>query len=168
MNVLSSFTFFAGGGGIGLEKILRTFTFSIDSWSRANIALASRLHHFTLSKKEIEKVKWHFIRNLICLMANWSANTITMRTHTLTYKGVCAKKKTFAHSHETYSCIWWRSLSSLLAGFLDSIQCPYRGDKYRSFLVWIWFLCLMVYQPLQVIQCQSHSPRRTVVVLFNP
>ena len=30
-----------------------------------------------------------------------------------------------------------------------------------------WFLCLMAYQPLQVIQCQSHSPRRTVVVLFN-
>ena len=26
----------------------------------------------------------------------------------------------------------------------------------------------MAYQPLLVIQCQSHSPRRTELVLFNP
>ena len=32
----------------------------------------------------------------------------------------------------------------------------------------VWFLCLMSYQPLWVILCQCHSPRRTVVVLYNP
>ena len=29
-------------------------------------------------------------------------------------------------------------------------------------------LCLMVYHPLWVIQCQSHSSRRTAVMLFKP
>ena len=31
----------------------------------------------------------------------------------------------------------------------------------------VWFLCLMAYQPLWVIQCQRH-PCRTVMVQFNP
>ena len=30
----------------------------------------------------------------------------------------------------------------------------------------VWFLCLK--STFVVIQCQSHSPRKTVVVLFNP
>ena len=34
-------------------------------------------------------------------------------------------------------------------------------------LILVWFLCLMVYQPLWVIQCQNHSSQRTIVVIFN-
>ena len=43
-------------------------------------------------------------------------------------------------------------------------------------LLEIFFLCILYFDGLvslfngssEVIQCQSHSPRRTVVVLFNP
>ena len=43
------------------------------------------------------------------------------------------------------------------------------AKKLISQLVdWFGFFVLMAYQHLYVIYCQSHSPRRTVVVLFNP
>ena len=32
----------------------------------------------------------------------------------------------------------------------------------------VWFLSLMAYQPSLVIYCQSHSCKRSVLVLFNP
>ena len=41
---------------------------------------------------------------------------------------------------------------------------------YRHYITWIvlvWFCCLMAYQPSCVIQCQINYSRRTILVLFN-
>ena len=42
------------------------------------------------------------------------------------------------------------------------LRCP--------LFIWllVWFLCLMAYQSLKVIQCLSHPSRKTAVGLFNP
>ena len=44
----------------------------------------------------------------------------------------------------------------------------WKGSDMSLFLnTMVWFLCLIAYQSLRVILCQSHVCRGTVVLLFN-
>ena len=50
---------------------------------------------------------------------------------------------------------------------LENIRHDHHHHHQGLGLVWVFF-CLMAYQPSWVIQCQSHSSRRTAVMLLNP
>ena len=54
-----------------------------------------------------------------------------------------------------------------ISSFKTAIEDEW-NKMFKEFILKVWFLCLMAYQPAWVISCKSHSCIRTVVIQFNP
>ena len=70
-------------------------------------------------------------------------------------------------------CNIWKTNKTILDRKLSFLYSDKKQEKLNNFnlhfkIGLVWFLCLMAYQLVWIIECQSHPCRTTAVILFNP